>query len=104
MSEGRPGPVRLAFQGARSSRSACNEGSSWPYRNLISATSFASTANVVRASFLLTLPECLPQERIPGAILRPSLAHRAREHRAENGSQQGPPVLPLSLRRLSENK
>lgn len=64
---GSPDPARLAFQGTRSRCSACNEGSLWRYQSLISANSFAPTANVVRASFPLTLPECRSKERILGA-------------------------------------
>lgn len=67
MSEGYPGSLRLVFQGARSRRSACNEGSLWRYQSLINANSFALTASAVGAGLPLTVPEWLSEERVLGA-------------------------------------
>lgn len=59
---------------------------------------FAPTADVVRAEFPLTLRERRSEEKDPWSILPIFRSPRhAREHRPENGSEQGPPVPRLSL-------
>lgn len=55
---------------------------------------FAPTADVVRADFPLTPPERRSKEKDPWSILRIFRSPRhAREHRPENGSEQGPPAV-----------
>lgn len=76
------------------------------YRSPISANSFAPTASVARASFPLTLPECLPEERISGA----SFAHvslttaRARAPDGERLTARGADPTAVIAGRLSKNK
>lgn len=54
---------------------------------------FAPTADVVRGSFPLTLPERWSEETDPWSILPNFRSPRhAREHRPDNGSEQWPRV------------
>lgn len=106
MSEGCPGSARLAFQGARSRRSTCNEGSLWRYQSLISANWFAPTANAVRAGFPATLPERWSEERILGAHFArlPLSAARARAPGGERLTATASGPTAVIVRRLSKNK
>lgn len=100
-----PGPVRLVFQGASSRRSQSNEGSLWRYQSLISANSFAPTAGVVRASFPLSPPECLSEER----IIRATFAHlslptaRARAPGGARVTAKADGPTAVIVRRLGKN-